>query len=137
MDDDLFRGALGLDSDEDDAGLPTEQPEEADPAAQRLHAAGLASDEDDQEMKPPLEDDKEELPQTPPVPGSPVEDSGGLKGAILSRVPSWTRHSLPVATITCWEHSSTPGRELLLREACSVADLGDNVNVSWCIVLLA
>lgn len=89
MDDDLFKGALGLDSDEDDAGLPAGQPAEADPAAQHLQAAGLDSDED-QDMKSPVDpvkmDVKEELPQTPPAPGSPAEDAGGLKGATQTRV---------------------------------------------------
>lgn len=90
MDDDLFKGALGLDSDDEDAHLPPEQPDEPSRAAQRLQDAGLDSDEDDapapMQHSPAAKyedpDVKHELPQTPPAPDFAAEDPDGLKGAL-------------------------------------------------------
>lgn len=82
MDDDLFKGALGLDSDDDDADMPAASPAEPDRATQRLQAAGLDSDNDDEQMQEDVPNVKDELPQTPPAPGSPADDPSALKGAI-------------------------------------------------------
>jgi hypothetical protein len=106
MDDDLLKGALGLDSDDDAAALPFEPPAETDPATQRLQEAGLDSDEDDKAGVQPIQYD-EQVKEESPVLGSPGADAGELKGV-------WSSPSI----VLQWHVYSSKGTTVLVHKVC-------------------